>query len=149
MLTDAPARRIWREDGRLVVEAGAADSFRRGLDPAAFDVAGRESYDAVVATVPSDVFLSLLDPGLRDEVGDGVRRARLAKPSTRRPCASCWSSTARFSPFYWTNVADDLPFIGLIEHTNFVPPERYAGRRFLYVANYVDRADPLLELDAG
>jgi protoporphyrinogen oxidase len=55
----------------------------------------------------------------------------------------------RFSPFYWTNVADrDLPFIGLIEHTNLVEPERYGGRRFLYVANYLPHGDPLLELDA-
>jgi protoporphyrinogen oxidase len=52
-----------------------------------------------------------------------------------------------FSPFYWTNVADrELPFVGLIEQTNFVEPERYGGRRFLYVANYVAPGDPLLAL---
>ena len=148
VLTDAPARRIWREDGRLVVEAGAADSFRRGLDPAAFDVAGRESYDAVVATVPSDVFLTLLDPGLRDEVGSEYA-ARVSAAEYQAALCLVLELDRPFSPFYWTNVADDVPFIGLIEHTNFVPSERYAGRRFLYVANYVDRADPLLELDAG
>jgi protoporphyrinogen oxidase len=55
----------------------------------------------------------------------------------------------RFHDFYWTNVADsNLPFIGLIEHTNFVEPERYAGRRFVYVANYVGADDPLLALGA-
>ena len=55
----------------------------------------------------------------------------------------------RFSPFYWTNIADpELPFVGLVEHTNFVEPERYDGRRFLYVANYLAPGDPLLELDA-
>jgi len=56
----------------------------------------------------------------------------------------------RFSPYYWTNVADPaLPFVGLIEHTNFVEPERYGGRRFLYVANYLPHGHELLELDAG
>ena len=56
----------------------------------------------------------------------------------------------RFTPFYWTNVADpELPFVGLIEQTNFVEPERYDGRRFLYVANYLAPGDPLLALDAG
>jgi protoporphyrinogen oxidase len=50
-----------------------------------------------------------------------------------------------FSPYYWTNVADrDLPFIGLIEHTNFVEPERYGGRRFLYVSNYLPHGHELL-----
>jgi protoporphyrinogen oxidase len=49
-------------------------------------------------------------------------------------------------PFYWTNVADrETGFIGLIEQTNLVPPERYGGRRFLYVANYLPRDHPLLE----
>jgi protoporphyrinogen oxidase len=49
---------------------------------------------------------------------------------------------------YWTNVCDaEVPFIGIIEHTNFVEPERYGGRRFLYVANYVEAGDPLLDLD--
>ena len=55
----------------------------------------------------------------------------------------------RFSPYYWTNVADRaLPFVGLIEHTNFVEPERYGGRRFLYVANYLPHGHELLGLDA-
>jgi protoporphyrinogen oxidase len=52
----------------------------------------------------------------------------------------------RFTPFYWTNIADDLPFIGLIEQTNWAPPEHYGGRRLLYVTNYLEPADPLLDL---
>ena len=55
----------------------------------------------------------------------------------------------QFSPYYWTNIGDDaLPFVGLIEHTNLIPPERYDGRRFLYVANYLPRGHELLDLDA-
>jgi protoporphyrinogen oxidase len=38
---------------------------------------------------------------------------------------------------YWLNVAHDAPFGALIEHTNFVPPERYGGQHLLYVASYV------------
>ena len=38
--------------------------------------------------------------------------------------------------------------MGLIEHTNLIAPERYGGRRFLYVANYLGAAHELLELDA-
>ena len=33
-----------------------------------------------------------------------------------------------FSPFYWTNVADpELPFVGLIEHANFLDPRATAA----------------------
>ena len=42
---------------------------------------------------------------------------------------------------YWLNVAHDAPFGALIEHTNFVPSERYGGKHLLYVAAYVQSRD--------
>jgi protoporphyrinogen oxidase len=49
---------------------------------------------------------------------------------------------------YWLNVAHDAPFGALVEHTNFVPPERYGGDHLLYVAAYVqDPEDPLWRAD--
>ena len=38
---------------------------------------------------------------------------------------------------YWLNIAENSPFGALIEHTNFVSPERYGGQHLLYVASYV------------
>ena len=150
VLIDRPAIRVSAGAERgLEVHPGAEGSFRRGLDPHAFEAGGEpERYDGVVATVPSDVFLELLDPPLAAAIGDAyldrVRR-------TRYQAALCLllELDRRFHEFYWTNVADPaVPFIGLIEHTNFIAPERYDGRRFLYVANYLSPEDPLLELDA-
>ncbi len=47
---------------------------------------------------------------------------------------------------FWTNVADPaVPFLGLVEHTNLVPPER-DGARYLYVSNYVAPDDPLARM---
>jgi protoporphyrinogen oxidase len=48
------------------------------------------------------------------------------------------------SPYYWTNVTDKLGLgcVGIIEHTNFIPAERYGGRSLLYLAHYVDRSGP-------
>jgi protoporphyrinogen oxidase len=49
---------------------------------------------------------------------------------------------------YWLNIAEEAPFGALIEHTNFVPPERYGGEHLLYAASYVqDPADPLWQAD--
>ncbi|SHG54924.1 NAD(P)/FAD-dependent oxidoreductase [Halobaculum gomorrense] len=45
---------------------------------------------------------------------------------------------------YWLNIGHDAPFGALIEHTNFVPPERYGGDHLLYVASYVQREDEWL-----
>jgi protoporphyrinogen oxidase len=145
VLIDRPVARLASADGGFLVTPGAPDSFRRGHDPRSFDVGGEaERYDAVIATVPSDIFEQMLDPGLAlgDEYLDRVRR-------TEYQAALCLvlELDRRFGRFYWLNVADPaLPFIGLIEHTNFVEPERYGGRRFLYVANYVAQDDRLLSL---
>ena len=147
VLIDRPATRIAREGEGFLVEAGKTDSFRRGHDPREFEPAGPgERYDHVVATVPSDVFDRLLDPSLASAIGDEyMGRVRAAEYQT----ALCLvlELDRQFTPFYWTNIADpELPFIGLIEHTNFIEPERYGGRRFLYVANYLDPRDELLSL---
>lgn len=39
---------------------------------------------------------------------------------------------------YWLNVNDPgFPFVGVIEHTNFSPPENYAGSRLVYLSRYI------------
>jgi protoporphyrinogen oxidase len=149
VLTDRPAARVARAGAGFRVHAGAPGSFRAGHDPRAFAAdADGEAYDRVLATVPNDVFAALLDPALAAEVGEPyLARARSIEYFT----ALCLllELDRRFSPYYWTNVADRaLPFVGLIEHTNFIAPERYDGRRFLYVANYLPRGHELLGLDA-
>ena len=153
VLIDRPAAALRRGPGGegFVVTAGAGGSFRAGHDPRGFaraTGAGRGG-------------------GLRGRRRHGPQR-RLRGAARRRPArarsapeylgrlAATEYHTAlcllleldrRFSPFYWTNIADpEVPFVGLVEHTNFISPERYGGRRFLYVANYLAPGDPLLAL---
>ncbi|WP_266078386.1 NAD(P)/FAD-dependent oxidoreductase [Haladaptatus caseinilyticus] len=38
---------------------------------------------------------------------------------------------------YWLNIGHEAPFGALIEHTNYIPPERYGGDHLLYVASYI------------
>jgi protoporphyrinogen oxidase len=146
VLLDRPAARIAPAAAGWEVTPGASDAFRSGHDPRAFAAGGPpERYDRVLATVPSDVFEQLVEPGVLGE--DYLRRLR----STEYFTALCLllEVDRRVTPYYWINVADrDVPFVGLIEHTNFVEPDRYGGRRFLYVANYLPRGHELLDLDA-
>ena len=146
-MIDRPAAALRRDGEGFLITPGAGDSFRRGLDPREFDPAGQpERYDAVVATVPNDVFVQLLDEDLRAAVGEQYL-GKLDSIEYHAALCLLLEIDRRFAEAYWTNVADgDLPFVGLIEQTNLVPPERYGGRRFLYVANYVAQDDPLLSL---
>lgn len=58
------------------------------------------------------------------------------------------SLTESLTETYWLNIADEAPFGALIEHTNFVPPERYGGEHLLYVPKYVQGPDdPVWQMD--
>jgi len=59
-------------------------------------------------------------------------------------CAVVTMKRSLMDETYWLNVAHDAPFGALIEHTNFVPPERYGGDHLLYVASYVQSPDEWL-----
>jgi protoporphyrinogen oxidase len=149
VLVNRPVARLGHDGDGFVIHAGAPDSFRRGHDPSRFELLpAPERYDAVIATVPSDVFIGLLDERLRRRLrADYLRRVRASEYHT----AVCLLMEVErpLTSFYWTNAIDpELPFCGLVEHTNFIEPERYNGRRFAYVANYVAEDDRLLELGA-
>ncbi len=48
------------------------------------------------------------------------------------------------SDTYWLNVNDPgFPFVGVIEHTNFDPPENYQGKHIVFLSRYVAAQDPL------
>ena len=48
---------------------------------------------------------------------------------------------------YWMNIADhNVPFLGIIEHTNLIPRELYGGRYVAYLTNYLDRHDEMFGL---
>ncbi len=148
VLIDRPAKAITAADAGFEITAGAPDSFRRGHDPRKFDRAGEpERYDAVIATVPSDVFAALVEPSLADRLDSRCVAGTSAIPYQTALCVIL-DLDRQFGRFYWTNIADDsLPFIGLIEQTNLIGPEHYGGRHLLYIANYLEPGDPLLGLD--
>jgi protoporphyrinogen oxidase len=148
VLVDRPVARLERDVDGFIVHPGAPGSFRRGHDPDQYETLDDPvRYDAVIATVPSEAFLQLLDDRITARMrSDYKRRVRASEYHT----ALCLvlELERSMTRFYWTNVIDPgLPFCGLVEHTNFVEPERYGGRRFAYVANYVASDDELLELE--
>jgi protoporphyrinogen oxidase len=50
--------------------------------------------------------------------------------------------------FYWLSIGDDLPFVACVEHTNFMPPEKYGGNHLVYLSNYVAPGHPVLGMEA-
>jgi protoporphyrinogen oxidase len=149
VLTDRPAARLAHDAEGFQLRAGAPESFRAGHDPSRFASPGEaERYDAVIATVGNSIFEGLLEPGLCDQLAPGYLE-RLRSVDYHAALCLTLELDRELMPCYWTSVVDrQVPFIGLIEQTKLVPAERYGGRRFVYVANYVGQDDPMLAMSA-
>jgi protoporphyrinogen oxidase len=101
----------------------------------------RVAADAVVAAMASHVFERLV-PDLPDDY-----RSKLT--SVRWQWALCMILALRepLSHIYWLNVAEQgMPFIAVVEHTNFIEREQYGGRHVLYISNYLRPDHPYFDL---
>ncbi len=146
---DRPVAKFSINGKDFEITPGQPGSFRQGYDPRAFAPMNNEacSYNAVIATVPNEIFINMLDPGLARSIGEQYI-SRLKSIVYHTAVCLLLEVKHPLTEFYWTNVADpEIPFIGLIEHTNFISSERYGGKRFLYLANYKPAGDPLIEMD--
>ncbi|MGB3904293.1 MAG: FAD-dependent oxidoreductase, partial [Anaerolineae bacterium] len=127
VLTDAPVERVIVEGGRVKgVQAG--DTW---------------PLDKVIATVPSYVFLDIV-PDLPADYADQLREVRY-----QTSLCLVLKMTHSLSRIYWLNISDPtFPFVGAIEHTNLIPPEKYNGKHILYLSDYVAKSDPLYSATA-
>ena len=54
----------------------------------------------------------------------------------------------KLSDIYWLNVNDiDFPFVGIIEHTNFEPPQTYGNRHIVYLSKYLPETSEMYQMD--
>lgn len=52
------------------------------------------------------------------------------------------------SDIYWLNVNDpSFPFVGIIEHTNFIPASNFNDKYMVYLSKYLTEEDPLYKMD--
>lgn len=88
--------------------------------------------DAVIAALPSTLFRKMA-PALTPDYD-----RRLAAVEWQGAVCMVLTIKQPLSPIYWMNIGDrSMPFLALIEHTNFVGPENYGGNHILYISNYV------------
>ncbi|MFH1055819.1 MAG: NAD(P)/FAD-dependent oxidoreductase [Candidatus Altiarchaeota archaeon] len=91
-------------------------------------------FDKVVAAVETPTFLTITE-GLPADYATRISGIKYngvicAVIVLKRP----------LSDVYWLNISDPtISFGGVIEHTNFVPPEYYGGYSIVYLFNYVDK----------
>ncbi len=115
---------------RVCVETGAGDE--------------ELCFDRVVSTLPTRLMLRLTD-GLPDDY-----RARYDWGDALGAHCLILELDRRFGDVYWLNINDPgYPFLALVEHTNYMPPEDYGGRHLLYLGNYLPMDHPLFTKSTG
>ena len=104
---------------------------------------GPVTADAVLATPALPIVADLVEPHTGPEYPAALRRIQyLANICIVLELDRSLSET------YWLNVNDPgFPFVAVIEHTNFEPPESYAGRHLVYLSKYLPEADELYGMD--
>lgn len=96
-------------------------------------------FDHLIATIPSSAFVQMA-PEL-----DSKYLARLEKMRYMGMVCAVLLLKRKMTPYYCTNITEDMPFTGLIEMTNLIPVEETQGRHLLYVPKYTSPGDPLFE----
>ena len=124
-------RRVIVEDGRAV----GLEVQTRGGEPET------RRYDAIIATTPSYVFTRLA-PMLPDEY-----KRRLADVTYLSAVLAILVLDRPLTEKYWLNIADrSIPFVGIIEQTNFVSPDLYGGNHVVYLTNYPATDEPIYQM---
>lgn len=100
---------------------------------------GSLEFDSVLATTPSGAFRQLV-PQL-----DPAYASRLDKMQYMGMVCAVMLLKRKLTPYYCTNLTDDLPFTGIIEMTNLISLEETQGRHLVYLPKYTSPGDPLFE----
>jgi protoporphyrinogen oxidase len=98
----------------------------------------------VLATAPLPAIADLVAPH-----ADAAYTASLRRIKYLANVCMVLELDRSLSETYWLNVNDPgFPFVGVIEHTNFEPPETYKGRRIVYLSKYLPEEDKLYQMTA-
>ena len=136
-LFDTLSEKITSMGGKIYLSTGidaiTTDSGRvTGLNIEIQGEIKHEKFDVVISSTPSHIFDAITE-GLSTEYRRNLRgitymAAVLLILVMDRP----------LSNKYWLNIADrNIPFVGVIEHTNLIDPSHYNGSHIVYLSNYL------------
>jgi len=128
--------RVKAPAGSLVIENGCVRGVRTQD--------GTIEATAVIATTALPIIADLLKGGASQEYINGLRRIKYLA----NVCLVL-ELTMPLSDIYWLNINDpDIPFTGIVEHTNLRPVETCAGRHIVYLSRYIEQDSDIYNMSA-
>ena len=102
-----------------------------------------DNFDFIVNTtaydISKDIFKNIITKEEKDKMEDlKYTSAKTLLIYSNKPLTS----------FYWINIGDnDIPFGGIIEHTNMINKDKYEGTNIIYISNYMYKDDKLYSMN--
>lgn len=98
-----------------------------------------DEFDVMVSTIDYKGFEKLFNKYMEAEEKQKIQKVNYTSARTMMIIAN-----KSFSPFYWLNIGDnDIPFGGIIEHTNFIDKSNYDNNHIIYISNYMTEDNKL------
>lgn len=116
---------VYKRNGKYIVQSG-----------------NEEEYDFVISTVPYDICTKILQQLLTEEENKKMQELKYTSAKTL-----LIYSKKQLTPFYWINIGDtNIPFGGIIEHTNMINNQKYNGTHIIYISNYMEKTDKFYKM---
>lgn len=98
-----------------------------------------QKFDVVVSTVDYNNFINICGEYMTKEEKEKAQKVKYTSARTMMIITN-----KSFSDFYWLNIGDnDIPFGGIIEHTNFINKNNYGDNHIIYISNYMTEENKL------
>lgn len=147
LLIDALEKSI-REKGGSFLLATQVVKISKDIHSGKFKIFVEEGneyeFDQVIATIPSPLF-NEITPSLDADYSNLLQK-------TRYSAVVCLIVVLKknLTTTYWLNIPQaEFPFVGLIEHTNFISHQNYGGYHILYITRYLEPQHEMYELPPG
>lgn len=127
LIPNAPVEKLIIEQNKLVGIETPKGNFKRGK---------------FIFTIPTHYLAPLLQSGA-PELSES-----LAQIEYFGAVCVILEMNRQLSPVYWLNIAEKgFPFGGIIEHTNFIPPDQYSGNHIAYLSRYFAHSEPIAKMN--
>lgn len=102
----------------------------------------KDEFDIIVSTIDYKGFEKIFDKYMEKEEKQKIQKVNYTSARTMMIVTN-----KSLTPFYWLNIGDnDIPFGGIIEHTNFIDKSNYDNNHIIYISNYMTEDNKLYNL---
>lgn len=141
-LTKKIEENLLKNNCKIKLNTTVTNIFKRNEKYVVQAVSDEDEYDFVISTVSYDISRKIFQQLLTTEEIKKMQELKYISAKTL-----LIYSKRKLTPYYWINIGDiNIPFGGIIEHTNMINSQKYNGVNIIYISNYMEKNDKLYKM---